>query len=315
MQSYKHFTTGERACLAEYVLLGKKPSQIARLLNRSVSSITRELKRNSNKDGWYNPAVALNRYKHRRRTRCVRGPRLRPGSELFLFSCAKLKATWSPEQIVLVWKATHPEERLSVGTIYRNVRKGCLPEITARTHLRRRDKPRCGGRSKFSSVHPSHTIHERPQAAEKREEVGHWEGDTVEGGKHKGRIATFIDRCLRVGVAIKVDTKSADVMAEATIRVLRATGLPVRTITFDNGAEMAGYRKIEESLGATVFFADPRSPWQRASNENFNGQLRFFFPRGMDLRSVSDDHLASAVSLINDRPRKCLGLRSPNSLV
>lgn len=314
MQSYKHFTTGERACLAEYVLLGRRPSQIARILGRSVSSITRELKRNSNRNGRYNPAIAENRYKHRRRTRCVRKPRLGSGSELFTFVCEKLKATWSPEQIVLVWKAAHLGERLSVDTIYRDVKKGRLPGIAAKTHLRRRGKRKYGKRSKFNGVQPTHTIHERPQTAEGREEVGHWEGDTVEGKNHRGRFATFIDRRLRVGVAAKMDSKSADDLVKATIRALRATGLPVRTITLDNGAEMAKYKEIEKALETTVYFADPRSPGQRGTNENYNGQLRFFFPRGMDLRGVSEDELASAVSLINDRPRKCLGLRSPTSL-
>jgi IS30 family transposase len=233
---------------------------------------------------------------------------------LFTFICEKLKATWSPEQIALVWKAKHPGERLSVGTIYRDVKKGRLPGIAAKTHLRRRGKRKYGKRSKFNGVQPTHTIHERPQAAENREEVGHWEGDTMEGKNHQGRFATFIDRCLRVGVAVKVDSKSADDMVRATIRALGATGLPVRTITLDNGVEMAKYKEIEKALKTTVYFADPRSPWQRGTNENFNGQLRFFFPRDMNLRGVSEDELTSAISLINDRPRKCLGLRSPSSL-
>ena len=184
-------------------------------------------------------------------------------------------------------------------------------------HLRqggKRRRKRTYGPEKRGKLGNKPMIDTRPAAIESREEVGHWEGDTVEGKNHKGRFATFIDRCFRVAVAIKVDSKSAEKMAKATIRALKATGLPIRTITLDNGAEMAKYQEIEEALETTVYFADPHSPWQRGTNENFNDQLRFFFPRHMDLRSVSQDELASAVSLINDRPRKCLGLRSPSSL-
>jgi IS30 family transposase len=284
------------------------------LLDRSISSVTRELKRNGNADGRYNPATAVNRYKHRRKD-CVREPRLCPSDELYEFVCEKLRATWSPEQIVLVWKRDHPDEKLGVSTIYRAVRRGSLPGIAAHTHLRRRGKRRYGSRSKFNTIQPEHTIHDRPEIVENRERIGDWEGDTVAGGKGKGYLVTFIERSKRVLVAAKVATRSADGVAEAAIRILKASGLPVHTITLDNGAEMAGYKKIEEALGATVYFADPHAPWQRGANENVNDLLRFFFPHGMDLRDVPDEIVILAVRLINDRPRKCLGLRSPSSFL
>lgn len=318
MRPYTHLTTEERACLSEYWREGKNDSEIARLLNRSPSTISRERKRNRNKNVGrngtdYDPIVATNRYKNRRR-KCIRQPRLLPGSAVFLYAWEKLQRTWSPEEIVLTWKKEHPGEKLSANTIYRAIKSGALPGIAACTHLRRKGKKKYGKRKKFNTIKPEHTIHDRPEVVEKRERVGDWEGDTVAGGVGKGYLITLVERCLRRLVVAKVNTLNAAVVADATIRALRESGLPVLTITFDNGSEFACYKKIEEELQATVYFADPHSPWQRGCNESYNDRLRFFFPKGSDLRSVPDEIISQAVSLINERPRKCLGLRSPSSL-
>lgn len=319
MRSYKHLTTEERTCLSEYLRMGKNGSEIATLLGRAPSTISRELKRNRNKNEGrngsnYNPIVAGNRYKHRRRIKCIRKPRLCPESPLFLYVCEKLQRSWSPEEIAQSWKKEHPQEKLSVSTIYRTVRQGLLPGIAARTHLRRRGKKRYARRSKFNTIKPEHTIHDRSEIVDKRERVGDWEGDTVAGGVGKGYLVTLVERRLRHLVAVKVNTLNAAVVKDAVIRGLRASCLPVHTITFDNGSEFAHYKKIEEALQATVYFADPHSPWQRGCNESYNDRLRFFFPKGTDLRDVSDELIAQVCSQINERPRKCLGWRSPISL-
>lgn len=319
MRPYNHLTTEERACLSEYRREGKNDSEIARLLERAPSTISRERKRNRNKNEGcngtdYNPIAATNRYKSRRRQGCVRKPRLLPGSQLYCYVCEKLKRTWSPEEIVLTWKREHPGEKLSASTIYRAVKSGALPGIAARTHLRRKGKKKYAGRKKFSTIKPEHTIHDRPEIVEKRERVGDWEGDTVAGGVGKGYLATLVERRLRYVVAVKVNTLNAEVVSDAVIRALQSSGLPVRTITFDNGSEFACYKKIEEALQATVYFADPHSPWQRGCNECYNDRWRFFFPKGTDLRDVPEEYIAQVCSLINERPRKCLGLQSPSSL-
>ena len=320
MRPYRHLTTVERACLAEYQREGKNCSEIARLLGRHPSTIGRELRRNRNKHvgvggTYYNPVVATNRYKQRRRERCVRKPRLSRGSEEFLYVCEKLGRYWSPEEIAMSWKSMHPEEKLSAATIYRAVHTGMLPKIDCRKHLRRRGKRRYAKRSKYNTIKPEHTIHERPEIVEKRERMGDWEGDTVSGGVGKGYLVTLLDRCTRFLVVAKVDTLNAKVVANAVIQSLRSSGMPVKTITFDNGSEFAEHRQMAQELGATVYFADPHAPWQRGSNECYNDRLRFFFKKGTDLRNVSDETVAQVVSLINERPRKCLGLLSPISLV
>ena len=319
MRPYRHLTTEELACLSEYRREGKNDSEIARLLGRAPSTISRELERNRNKkvgrNGTdYDPIVATNRYKNRRR-KCIRQPRLLPDSALFRYTDEKLRRTWSPEEIVLAWKKEHPGEKLSVCTIYRAVKSGALPGIAACTHLRRKGKKKYGRRKKFNTIKPEHTIHDRPEIVEKRERVGDWEGDTVAGGVRKGYLVTLIERRLRRLVVAKVNTLNAAVVADAAIQALGASGLPVLTITFDNGSEFACYKEIQKAFHATVYFADPHSPWQRGCNESYNDRLRFFFPKGSDLRAVPDEVISQAVSLINERPRKCLGLCSPSSLV
>ena len=318
MRPYTHLTTEERACLSEYRREGKNGTEIARLLGRTPSTISREMKRNRNKNVGrngtdYDPIVATNRYKNRRRN-CIRRSRLLPGSPLFLYTSEKLKRTWSPEEIVLIWKREHPGEKLSTSTIYRAVKREAIPGIAARTHLRRKGKKKYGGRKKFNTIKPEHTIHDRPEIVEKRERVGDWEGDTIAGGVGKGYLITLVDRSMRYLVAAKVSTLNAAVVSDAVILALRSSGLPVMTITFDNGSEFACYKKIEEAFQATVYFDDPHSPWQRGCDESYNDRLRFFFPKGSDLRDVSDEVISQAVSLINERPRKCLDLRSPSSL-
>ena len=201
-----------------------------------------------------------------------------------------------------------------VSTIYRAVKSGALPGIAGRTHLRRKGKKKYGRRKKFNTIKPEHTIHERPEIVEKRERVGDWEGDTVSGGVGKGYLITLVERGLRYLVAAKVNTLNAAVVSDVAIQALRSSGLPVLTITFDNGPEFACYKKIEEAFQATVYFADPHSPWQRGCDESYNDRLRFFFPKGSDLRDVPDEVISQVASLINERPRKCLGLRSPSSI-
>jgi IS30 family transposase len=242
----------------------------------------------------------------------VRKPRLRSGSELFGFICEKLEATWSPEEIALKWKRLHPEEKLSPCTIYRAVRKDLLPGIAARTHLRRRGKQKYAHRSKFNTIQPERTIHDRPEVVERRERIGDWEGDTLCGGKGKGSLITCVDRKSRYLAVALLSNNRAKQVTQAMCSALK--DLPVHSLTLDNGAEFADFHNIEAQLNAPVYFADPRSPWQRGTNENTNGRLRFFFPRGSDFRSITQERLNQVVDRINSRPRKCLGGLSPKDV-
>lgn len=179
----------------------------------------------------------------------------------------------------------------------------------AKTHLRRRGKRKYGNRSKYNTIRPENTIHDRPQQANDRIRIGDWEGDTVFGGTGKGVLVTLVDRRSRFLVAGISKTHSSAEVNRVMKELL--TALPVHTITLDNGSEFAMYKSTEKALNTIVYFADPHSPWQRGSNENMNGILRFFFPRGTDFHATSPEELSYVLELINNRPRKCLGWLSP----
>ena len=142
-----------------------------------------------------------------------------------------------------------------------------------------------------------------------RTRLGDLEGDTVYGGIGKGVLVTFVDRTSRKLYAICRPNRSSNTIKGAFTDVLE--GVDVKSITLDNGTEFVKFQEIEKQLNTTIYFADPYSPWQRGTNENMNGILRFFFPKGTDFRCVSDEKLQYVVDLINNRPRKCLGWLSP----
>jgi Transposase and inactivated derivatives, IS30 family len=155
-------------------------------------------------------------------------------------------------------------------------------------------------------------IRNRPDAVNRRDRIGDWEGDTIYGAIGKGYLVTCVDRKSRYFAAALLSKRSEQQMREALKEALR--GLPVYTLSLDNGSEFAEYKEIEKDLGATVYFADPHSPWQRGSNENINGLVRFFFPKGADFKAVAQEELYRVIELINERPRKCLGWLSPKDV-
>ena len=306
MQPYHHFTLDERESLYEKRIEGKSIRQIAREMERSPSSISREVKRNwSSKANRYHPWRATVLYIQRRKA-CVRQPRLADtGTREFVV--AGLGQHWSPEIIAQRWNMKHPDQPLYHSTIYRGLRNKLFPGFSAKTHLRRRGKGRSNNYAKV--FHPKHTIHDRPPEANDRIRLGDLEGDTVYGGIAKGCLVTLVDRTSRFLYAALSVSREKTVITKAIGDALGCCN-PL-TITFDNGSEFADYPNIEKNHDTTVYFADPHSPWQRGSNENINGLLRFFFPKGTDFLSVSPLDLSYVLSLINNRPRKCLGWLSP----
>lgn len=308
MQSYTHFTLVERESLHELVLQGVSIANIAEKLGRNRSSIYRELKRNGKKNGGYQPWWATSLYLHRRK-KCRRKYRLQ--KDLALLECVKegLNQFWPPEAIVARWKNENPTQKLSHSTIYRSINNNVVEGYTAKTHFRRRGKQKYGNRGKFNTIQPEHTIHDRPRQANERSRTGDWEGDTIFGGTGKGVLVTLVDRYSRLLVAGISKTHSSAEVSRVMNESLRS--LPVETITLDNGSEFALYKTTEKALNTTVYFADPHSPWQRGSNENLNGALRFFFPRGTNFHATDPEYVSYVLELLNNRPRKCLGWLSP----
>lgn len=308
MKPYTHFTLKERICLEEMRKSGKKISEIAEVLGRSKSTISRELRRNCNQQGDYNSWGANSKAIIRRKV-CVRKARIQQGTELYQFIAECLSKFWSPEMIARYWNHAHPFSHISFATIYRAIRNGVFKGITPKTHLRRRGKKKYARRSRFNTIHPEHTIHERPACIENRERFGDWEGDTVCGGQGKGGLLTLVDRRSRFLIAILIHNFNSNTIQAAILTALK--NLQPKSITLDNGAEFAKFREFERQLDTIVYFADPHSPWQRGTNESTNDQLRFWFPKGFDFRTVSQEDVDRVVAIINARPRICLGDKSP----
>jgi IS30 family transposase len=303
--SYQHLSTFERARIETLKESGCSLRDIARKIGRSVSTVSRELARNSSPDGRYKPEAAQCQYTSRRKNCGCRGKWSSTVAEMIT---EKLDATWSPEQIA---------NRLFKGavcfkTIYRWLYTGRLSrKVEVLRHKGKRQKPQ-ETRGRFNVGTP---IAERPAEIKKRQSFGHWELDTVVSGrgKSKGCVATFVERKTRWYVAVKMIDRSADSM-ESAIRALhsRMPKQVFKTATTDRGKEFSCYVVLEKEIGITFYFADPYSPWQRGSNENTNGLLREFFPKGTDFNKVTDDELGRALQLLNNRPRKCLDWRTPH---
>lgn len=311
MQSYTHFTLSERENLRILLEQGKSFRQIAIELGRNPSSISREMKRNGKKDGSYNAWWATSLYIYRRK-RCVQQGRLESDPELMSFVKEKLQQFWSPQIIVVKWKELYPSAKLSPSTIYAALRQKRIYGYSEQKHLMRHGKLRFknAGTTGLNPIKPEHNIREWPQDIKNRARIGDWEGDTIRGGLQKGYLFTCVDRKSRyVALASIPGKRTKEETAQAVCRALN--GLPVKSLTLDNGTEFADHRNIAKYLNTTVYFADPSSPWQRGSNENINGWLRFFFPKGCDFRNISQEELDRVCSLLNNRPRKCLGWLSP----
>jgi len=305
MKSYIHFTLEERECLRVKLSEGKSLRQIARELDRNAASISRELKRNRKKDGSYNAYWGWSMYRYRRK-KSIRHYRLETDIELREFVQAGLEQYWSPEIIAAKW----PGKSFSPTTIYRALKQKRLSGYSERKHLRRRGILKyCRGDNR--TIHPDHTISERPEIINARARIGDWEGDTVLGGPGKGGLVTIIERKSRYLLMTLICDKQAATVERCMNSMLGDVLLPVNSITLDNGSEFAHFRRIEKTLQTTIYFADAHSPWQRGSNENVNGLIRFFFPKGTDFTTVHPLEVRRALSLINNRPRKCLGWLSP----
>jgi len=304
MQPYEHFTISERIRLHELKQEGMSNSKIAKILGKHRSSIGRELKRNTSGGESYQPFIATKRYIQRRK-RSVRKLRMSI-PEVKAFVIKGLEAYWSPEIISARWKM-EATEKLCHSTIYRALKEKLLPGIERKTHLRRHGKRKNKGN--FATIKPINTIHDRPAIANERGRLGDLEGDTVYGAIGKGSLLTLVDRRSRFLYCTRFLTRTASAVNEAFRTAL--DGVTVKSITLDNGSEFAKFAEIEKQHDTTVYFADPHSPWQRGSNENINGLIRFFFPKGTDFQAVSDDLVRDVVNLINNRPRKCLHWLSP----
>jgi IS30 family transposase len=253
-----------------------------------------------------------------KRRRKARHHRRRSSQRLFDYVKQRLEDDWSPEIIAEKLKIDYPDDeemRASLETIYQWIYLDASEGGTLYHHLRRgrkkrRRQKRYGSGRRFIPGRVS--ISERPDSVETRERFGDWEGDTIEGKKSTGYMATHVERKSRFLIAAKLLNKKAESLTSESVKAFGRIPKEMRkTLTVDNGKEFARFKELENQTGLTVYFADPYSAWQRGTNENTNGLLRQYFPKGTDFRNVTAEELAFAVKKLNHRPRKCLGYQSP----
>jgi IS30 family transposase len=306
----------EREELSRGLASGQSLRQIARMLSRAPSTISREVERHGGRDR-YRAGLADRKAWHwaRRPKPC----RLALDPHLRQLVADKLARCWSPEQIASWLKLEFPAEeslRVSHETIYRTLfiqARGALKK-ELKEHLRTRRKMR---RSKLATTAPrggivdAVSIRERPAEAEDRAVPGHWEGDLITGSDNT-HIATLVERHSRFVMLVKVNGKDTDSVVPALSRQVRTLPAVLRkTLTWDRGGELARHKDFTMATNVQVYFCDPQSPWQRGSNENTNGLLRQYFPHGTDLSVHSQATLNKVALELNQRPRQTLGWLTP----
>ena len=315
--SYTHFTLSERKYLQQLLSEDKSFREIAAILERSPSTISREVRRNKAKykprrktdnKYWYNHWRAENLYIRRRREQQRRA--LKEDTPEWEFIINGLKKFWSPEAICGRWQLVYPDAKpLCVSTIYRYIYRSELPTITAKKHLRRKNKRKQTRNANYNTIHPDRIIPEWPEVIKERLRIGDWEGDTVYGAVGKGLLVTLVDRKTRYLCSGLLKNRVAEETRITIEKLLKE--LPLHSISLDNGSEFSEFKQLEINLNTEVYFAEPHKPWQRGTNENTNDILRFFFPKGTNFHEVTEEELEEVVYLINTRPRKCLDWKSP----
>ena len=319
---YHHFTPHEQYIVAHLTSAGFSQREIGRRLGRHHASIGREIRRNrptyaDDAVYWYDDA------EYYAKERCHRPRhRRRQHERLLTYVTSRLHLDWSPEAISGRLKVDHPYDttmRICHETIYRWIyedsrHKGDLHRHLRRGHKYRRRQKRYGSGRRFIPERVS--IDLRPSVVATRERFGDWEGDTVEGGKGTGHLATHVERKCRYLIAAKLTDKKASTMTAQSTALFRRMPRRLRyTLTVDNGKEFSQFKEIEAKTGMRVYFADPYAAWQRGTNENTNGLLRYYFPKGTDFRNVSEKDIALVVKKLNNRPRKCLNYQNPHEVL
>jgi IS30 family transposase len=297
--------------------LGHSDAEIARCLGCDRSTVGRECKRNAGSDGRYFAESAQTRANSRRRAHLRRPKTGNP--RLMEYVAERLRQHWSPEQIAGRLATCPPAglESLSIShtTIYRWIWSDPERAREFRPFLRIARKPRrkpYGKPSRQGQILGKRSLEERPAEANDRTRLGDWEGDTMVGKGRRGVVLTCVDRASRYTIARKVEACAAAPVAEQLRQTIRK--LPPekrRSLTLDNGREFARPLELEKKLDLPIYFAHPYHAWERGTNENTNGLLRQYLPKGADLTQVTPEELSSCVRQLNHRPRQCLDFQSP----
>jgi len=296
--------------------------KISRRLGRSVATISREIRRAGTPD--YDATQATQGYRERRQ-KCVRKPALVPDTALYEHVHDRLvHDCWSPEQISKHLRAMPAEQRpgmVSHETIYATIyaqprgslRQGMIASLR-QAKARRGRRRTTAARGGF--VQEKQRIEHRPAEVEQRQVPGHWEGDFIKGAYNRSAVGVLVERKTRFVVLCRMDGCTADNALVGFERQMKKLPAFLRqSMTYDRGSEMACHELLSKRLKLSIWFCDPHAPWQRGSNENTNGLLRQFLPKGIDLSHVSQLELNRIAKLLNGRPRKTLNWKTPDQVM
>ncbi len=311
-------TLAEREEISRGVVAGQSLRSVAASLGRAPSTVSREINRNGGRRRYRANKAEQSAWDRAHRPKTCK---LVQNRALAGIVAKKLKKLWSPDQIAGWLKYTYPDDenfQVSHETIYRSLfiqargalKKELLQHLRKTRAMRRSRHKNLRGEG-LGQITDAVSIRERPASVEDRALPGHWEGDLI-FGSNNSQIATLVERFTRYVMLVKVNSKDTETVINALIK--HAHKLPrelYKSLTWDRGKEMADHKRFTLATDVTVYFCDPQHPWQRGSNENTNGLLRQYFPKGMDISNVSQAKLNAVARQLNERPRKTLDYRTP----
>lgn len=318
--SYKRLSFEEREEISRYLAVGLKTARIAVLLGRNRSTIIREI-RTGFKTNKYRAIQANNRAQRNAKRRRFGKRKIDKYKELKRFIEKHIWLKWSPEQIAENLKIEYPTDmdmRISPESIYAylyvkpksHLKRELLRQFRQKHSRRFKRNARMTGITK--DLEDMTSIDERPPEVESREIPGHWEGDLMIGKHRQSAIGTLVERKTRFLRIVRLKNRTAEEVKKKFELTFKKYPEQLRlSLTYDQGREMADHKALSKALNIKIYFAHKRSPWERGSNENTNGLIRQFFPKGIDFNKVSLKELRYAERLLNERPRKTLGWKTP----
>lgn len=320
MKKYKRLSADEREEISRMLAQNCSLNDIAKSLSRYTSTISREVRLGSCNKYTYRAGKAQKRSLRNASKRKADKRILNDHLKLKRYIYKKLRKKWSPEQIAKELLIDYPEDmtmRIAPETIYAHLyilpRGELKKELLAclRQNRKRRHKQSRSAQNE-RKLEDMLSIKERPKEVEDRIIPGHWESDLIVGKNNRSAIGTIVERTTRTTILVPLKNKSAEVVAKAFAKEIMKLPKQMRlTMTHDQGREMAKHKLLTEMTGVKIFFAHPRSPWERGTNENTNGLIRQFFPKGTDFNKVSRREIKKVQDLLNGRPRAALNFQKP----
>lgn len=310
-ETYTHLTEEQRYQIYEGLIEKQSHRTIAKRIGKHHGSVSREVARNVGLKG-YRPRqahISASQRKEEKPKHIKLTPKVQDIVRKYIGK------EWSPEQIQGRLKLDG-HEIVCPATIYHFIRqdKAAGGDLYKNLRHKRPYKKRTGSHEKRGQIIGRISIDDRPPVVDAKARLGDWEADTVIGKGHKGVLVTLADRCSRTTLIAHVKSKHADVVSDAIIRLLKTQKDHLHTITFDNGKEFAYHAKIKKALGCDIYFAHPYCSWERGLNENHNGLIRQYLPKGMPLDKVTSKEIKFIQNRLNNRPRKSLGYQTPNEV-